>query len=136
MGDDSRDVFDKALDYGLPVAGAAVGGAVGSRLAKRLYRGKFRLRGGHGEGFFTQGVTGGKSEIGRGWVSVDSPLGSKLRGRRAGDTVNVKTPTGGVRQYKVIEASDNGFLLRPLVIGTAAAGAAGGAYANQKRRKK
>jgi transcription elongation factor GreB len=38
--------------------------------------------------------------MGQGYISVDSPLGRAIRGRTAGDTVNVSTPAGE-KSYRV-----------------------------------
>ena len=38
----------------------------------------------------------------RGWISVASPVGQALVGKRAGDAVTITTP-GGTRQYEIAE---------------------------------
>ena len=38
----------------------------------------------------------------RGWISVASPVGRALVGKRAGDAVTITTP-GGTRQYEIAE---------------------------------
>jgi transcription elongation factor GreA len=44
------------------------------------------------------------SDIGRGIISVDSPLGRALIGKQQQDFVEVKTP-GGVREYEILEVA-------------------------------
>ncbi len=44
------------------------------------------------------------SDIGRGIISVDSPLGRALIGKQEQDFVEVKTPNG-VREYEVLEVA-------------------------------
>lgn len=38
----------------------------------------------------------------RGWISISSPVGRALVGKRAGDAVTITTP-GGTRQYEIAE---------------------------------
>lgn len=39
-------------------------------------------------------------DTGRGWISVASPIGQSLMGRRAGDQVEVRTP-GGTKAFRI-----------------------------------
>ena len=131
---DVRDDVEKAFDkYGIPAVGGAAGLLLGRKLAKRLYKGKARVKGPHG----TQSVgiqpasKQRPGDVNRGWISADSPLGRGLQGKKAGDSVTIK----GSR-YEVVSMRDNGYILRPLVIGSTGAGVIGGAAVNQSRRKK
>ena len=43
-----------------------------------------------------------ESDVSRGWISYESPLGRALIGKEAGETVQVKLP-GGSREYEILE---------------------------------
>lgn len=43
-----------------------------------------------------------ESDVDRGWISVESPLGRSLIGKEMGDVARVQLPAG-VREYEVIE---------------------------------
>lgn len=47
----------------------------------------------------------GKSELEKGIISDQSPVGLALIGKRAGDVVEVHTPSGNIAKYKVIAIS-------------------------------
>lgn len=43
-----------------------------------------------------------ESDVSRGWISYESPLGKALIGKEAGDTVQIRLPNGQ-REYEVLE---------------------------------
>lgn len=43
-----------------------------------------------------------ESDIDRGWISFESPLGKALIGKPSGDVIKVNLP-GGVREYEILE---------------------------------
>jgi len=46
-------------------------------------------------------VGAGESDVGRGRISIDSPVGQAIAGRRAGETIDVTTPRR-VRRLELI----------------------------------
>ena len=48
-----------------------------------------------------------EADIGRGSISIASPIAKQLIGREVGDEVSVTTP-GGVRTYELLEVNFNG----------------------------
>ncbi len=57
-----------------------------------------------------------ETDVDRGWISVESPVGRQLMGRRAGDEVEVRRPAG-VTSFEILEIA---------YAGGAEPGAAGG----------
>lgn len=45
-------------------------------------------------------VTSEESDVGKGWISTTSPIGSSLMGKKVGDEVSVSTPNG-VREFEI-----------------------------------
>jgi hypothetical protein len=62
-----------------------------------------RVRDTYGEEEYTL-VRRGESDVSRGLVSVESPLGSALLGRRLSDSITVRTPDG-VRLPTIVEVA-------------------------------
>jgi len=56
----------------------------------------------NGNGYKYTLVRPHESEVGRGKISVESPVGRSLIGKVAGDLVTVKVP-GGIRKFEVLE---------------------------------
>jgi transcription elongation factor GreA len=46
-----------------------------------------------------------EADIKKGLISVTAPVARSIIGREAGDTVQVRTPKGGQREYEILEVS-------------------------------